>query len=320
MALVTLAEERCGYEMAAPGIKNIFAKARAPEIRKALRRVARHTRNDLQEGCEDDLKFLIGFLVDYPGQHEGTIVGLADKSVRWHQRRLAQQRATTLDRYGAKTRVTMPPIPTPADSAVHLLETVGEIHNAGMQIAPFVYLGAKHMVTGYDHLLFLTGVIFFLYKIKDVALYVTLFAVGHSTTLLLGVLADLPANPYLIDAIIGFSVVYKGFENLDGFRSVFGHQPNAKVAVLVFGFFHGFGLATKLQELGLSKDGLVENLVSFNVGVELGQFAALACILVVMNTWRASGRFLRDARNTNVVLMTAGFLLIGYQLTGYVIA
>ena len=63
------------------------------------------------------------------------------------------------------------------------------------------------MITGYDHLLFLAGVIFFLHRLKDVALYVTLFALGHSTTLLLGVLADAPANPYLIDAVIGLSVV-----------------------------------------------------------------------------------------------------------------
>ena len=194
------------------------------------------------------------------------------------------------------------------------------LHNTGVQVAPFMYLGAKHMVTGYDHLLFLTGVIFFLYKLKDVALYVTLFAVGHSLTLLWGVLGDLQADPYLIDAIIGFSVVYKAFENLDGFRTVFGFQPDTKVAVLVFGFFHGFGLATKLQELGLAQDGMITNLISFNIGVELGQFAALAIILIAMNAWRASGRFWRDARITNTVLMAAGFLLIGHQLTGYIIA
>jgi hypothetical protein len=191
------------------------------------------------------------------------------------------------------------------------------LQNSGVQIAPFLYLGAKHMVTGYDHLLFLTGVIFFLYRLRDVALYVTLFAVGHSATLLFGVLVDVPANPYLIDAVIGFSVVYKGFENLGGFRAVFNWQPNAKAAVFIFGLFHGFGLATKLQTLGLSEDGLIPNLVSFNVGVELGQFAALAFILVAMNTWRASGRFFAHARNTNIALMFAGFLLMGYQLSGY---
>ncbi len=65
----------------------------------------------------------------------------------------------------------------------------------GPAIGPFIYLGAKHMVTGYDHLLFLLGVIFFLYRPKHVVQYVTLFAIGHSITLLLGVLANLQVNP-----------------------------------------------------------------------------------------------------------------------------
>src|SRR6478672_3549650 len=86
----------------------------------------------------------------------------------------------------------------------------------GRAIVPLMYLGAKHMVTGYDHLLFLVGVIFFLYKLKDVLVYVSLFAIGHSLTLLVGVLAGIRANPYLVDAIIGLSVVYKAFENMDG--------------------------------------------------------------------------------------------------------
>src|SRR5215212_7889342 len=141
----------------------------------------------------------------------------------------------------------------------------------GVQLFPFVYLGAKHMVTGYDHLLFLFGVIFFLYRMKDVALYVTLFAVGHSVTLLYGVLAGTHANPYVIDAIIGFSVVYKALENLDAFERWFGFKPDARAAVLLFGLAHGFGLATKLQEFSLSPEGLVANIVAFNVGVEAGQ-------------------------------------------------
>src|SRR5688572_17635930 len=122
----------------------------------------------------------------------------------------------------------------------------------GEAIGPLMYLGAKHMVTGYDHLLFLVGVIFFLYRLKDVLLYVSLFTLGHSVTLLAGVLGGIHANPYIIDAVIGFSVVYKAFENMDGFRRFFGVQPNTRAAVLIFGFFHGFGLATKLQEFALS--------------------------------------------------------------------
>jgi hypothetical protein len=190
------------------------------------------------------------------------------------------------------------------------------MRNVGAQIGPFMYLGAKHMVTGYDHLLFLAGVIFFLYRLRDVALYVTLFAVGHSTTLLLGVLGGLHVNSYLVDAVIGLSVVYKAFENLGGFK-LLGFQPNMKAAVLLFGFVHGFGLATKLQDFAIAEDGLVANMVAFNVGVEIGQFLALAMMLMLFNAWRVSGSFLRYAYVTNVGLMSAGFMLMGYQLTGY---
>jgi hypothetical protein len=193
------------------------------------------------------------------------------------------------------------------------------INNRGANIGPFVYLGAKHMVTGYDHLLFLAGVVFFLYKLRDVAIYVTLFAIGHSTTLLLGVLGGIHVNAHVVDAIIGFSVVYKAFENLGGFKML-GFSPNMKAAVLIFGLFHGFGLATKLQDFALSADGLVTNMIAFNVGVEIGQFIALALILLVFNSWRASGSFERYAFATNVAIMCAGFVLIGYQVTGYFVA
>jgi len=186
----------------------------------------------------------------------------------------------------------------------------------GPHIGPYVYLGAKHMVTGYDHLLFLAGVIFFLYRLKDVALYVTLFAIGHSTTLLLGVLAGWHVDAFLVDAVIGLSVVYKAFENLGGFRRL-GFEPSTKAAVLFFGFFHGLGLATKLQDLALSKEGLVTNMVSFNVGVEIGQLLALGLMLIAFNLWRRSGGFFRHAFAGNVTLMAAGFVLAGFQLTGF---
>ena len=187
----------------------------------------------------------------------------------------------------------------------------------GRAIIPLMYLGAKHMVTGYDHLLFLVGVVFFLYRPKDIVQYVSLFTIGHSVTLLLGVLGGIRANPYLIDAIIGFSVVYKAFENMDGFRRFLGFQPNTRVAVLVFGLFHGFGLATKLQDFALSKNGLVPNILSFNVGVEIGQVLALAVVLIALTYWRTRSGFLRHAFVTNAVVMGCGFLLIGYQLSGY---
>jgi hypothetical protein len=189
--------------------------------------------------------------------------------------------------------------------------------NKGAAIAAFVYLGAKHMVTGYDHLAFLVGVIFFLYRLKDIVQYVSLFTLGHSITLLAGVLGGFHANPYVIDAIIGFSVVYKAFDNMDGFRRFLGFEPNTKVAVLIFGLFHGFGLATKLQELDLAKEGLLTNIISFNVGVEIGQVLALTAVLIVLSVWRTQKSFLRDAFATNTVLMTVGFILVGYQIAGY---
>ena len=187
----------------------------------------------------------------------------------------------------------------------------------GPQIMAFLYLGAKHMVTGYDHLLFLFGVIFFLYRAKDVATYVTLFAVGHSTTLLAGVWFGTNVSSYAVDAIIGLSVVYKALDNLGAYQRWFGFQPNTKAAVLIFGFFHGFGLATKLQEFSLSPDGLLTNLIAFNVGVEIGQLLALGAILIAMGYWRRTDSFGRYAFAANVALMTAGFVLFGYQLTGY---
>ena len=190
----------------------------------------------------------------------------------------------------------------------------------GAAIGPFLYLGAKHMVTGYDHLLFLVGVIFFLYRLRDVLLYVSLFTLGHSITLLGGVLGGVQANPYLIDAVIGLSVVYKGFENIGGFTYFFGRQPDTRAAVLVFGLFHGFGLATKLQELALTREGLVANIVSFNVGVEIGQALALMFVLIGLTWWRTRSGYLRHAFFTNALLMTGGFLLVGYQLSGYALA
>jgi hypothetical protein len=187
----------------------------------------------------------------------------------------------------------------------------------GAAIGPLMYLGAKHMVTGFDHLAFLVGVIFFLYRMKDIVQYVSLFTIGHSLTLLVGVLGGVRANPYIIDAIIGFSVVYKAFDNMDGFTRFFGVQPNTRAAVLIFGLFHGFGLATKLQDFSLSPNGLVANIVSFNIGVEMGQVIALTFVLIVLGYWRTRGGFFRHAFVTNAVLMACGFLLVGYQLSGY---
>ncbi|MBL8556553.1 MAG: HupE/UreJ family protein [Phenylobacterium sp.] len=188
----------------------------------------------------------------------------------------------------------------------------------GPDVVPFLYLGAKHMVTGYDHLLFILGVIFFLYRMKDVALYVTLFSVGHSLTLLAGVLGQIAVNPYLVDAVIGLSVAYKAFDNLGGFRTLFGVQPDPRAATFGFGLIHGFGLATKLQALELPRNGLIVNMLSFNVGVEIGQMIALTFMLALIMIWRTLPGYRRMSVAANVLLMLAGFVLIGFQLGGLV--
>ena len=188
---------------------------------------------------------------------------------------------------------------------------------SGVHLLPFAYLGAKHMITGYDHLLFLFGVIFFLYRLKHVAIYVSLFALGHSTTMIVGVYFDIAVSSYLIDAIIGLSVVYKALDNMGAYQRWFGVQPNTKAATLIFGLFHGFGLATKIQEYDVAQDGLLPNLLAFNVGVEIGQILALSVILIGMGYWRRSSSFCRHAYSANVAMMSAGFVLTGMQLSGF---
>lgn len=189
----------------------------------------------------------------------------------------------------------------------------------GINLLPYVYLGAKHMITGYDHILFLLGVIFFLYKMEHIGIYVSLFAIGHSTTMVLGVYFNWAISSYFIDAIIGLSVAYKALDNIGAFPRWLGFQPNTKVATLVFGLFHGLGLATKVLEYNMSEDGLLPNLIAFNVGVEIGQLLALASILIVMGFWRRTRSFWTLAYSANVAMMCAGFVLFGYQLVGLVV-
>lgn len=192
-------------------------------------------------------------------------------------------------------------------------------NNQGVHILPFIYIGAKHMVTGYDHLAFLFGVLFFIRRTKEVLIYVSMFTVGHCITLMSGVLMDIQINAYLIDAIIGFSVIYKGFDNLGGFKRALGFQPDPRKAVLIFGLFHGFGLATKIQEFGLPNDGLIPNLIAFNIGVELGQILALIFILLAINVWRRHSSFNQFSDLANTALISGGVMLVGMQLTGYFI-
>ena len=187
---------------------------------------------------------------------------------------------------------------------------------SGVVFWPYLYLGAKHMVTGLDHLLFLAGVVFFLRGFRDVAIYVSLFALGHSLTLILGVMLQTSANPYLVDAIIGLSVVYKALENLAQHRNwYFG--INTRAAVFVFGLCHGLGLATKLQQISLSDEGLLINLLAFNLGVESGQLMALSVIVIAVFGWQRRSAFAFQAAVANWFIMVGGFLLVGIQLTGY---
>ncbi len=189
----------------------------------------------------------------------------------------------------------------------------------GAAPVPFVYLGAKHMFTGVDHLLFLLGVVFYLFRARDVVLFVTLFTLGHSLTLLLGVWRAWSVDPYLVDAVIGASIVYKAFENLGGFRSLAGIVPDARVAVFAFGLVHGLGLATRLQGYVNDSPGLLPNLLSFNLGIELGQLAALGLVLLLLVTWRRQPGFARQAYGANAVLLCAGFVLAGNQFAGWLL-
>ena len=195
---------------------------------------------------------------------------------------------------------------------------------AGIHLGPYIYLGAKHMVTGYDHILYLAGVIFFLGKLKDVALYVSLFALGHSITLLLGVLLGIHVNPYMIDAIIGLSVCYKALENLGALHphGVSGIHPtirflNPKFMVFIFGLAHGFGLSSKLQDLSLSSDGLVTNMLAFNLGIEVGQVLALSILFLAFTWLRKQSNFDSVSQTINVLLFSAGLMLFGMQTVGY---
>lgn len=182
----------------------------------------------------------------------------------------------------------------------------------------FIELGAAHMLTGYDHLLFLFGVVFFLSRFGEILKFITAFTLGHSLTLLVATLYGIQANAYLIDAVIALTVCYKGFENLDGFRRYLGRaSPNLTVMVFTFGLIHGFGLSTRLQELPLGEEGLVAKILAFNVGVELGQVLALVFMLLLLGRWRRSSSFVHFSRIANSGLIGLGGLLLVMQLYSY---
>ena len=188
--------------------------------------------------------------------------------------------------------------------------------NAGFM--EYIELGAMHMVTGYDHLLFLFGVVFFLTRFSDIVRFITAFSIGHSITLVFATLYSIQANYYLVDAVIALTVCYKAFDNLGGFKTYLKMKsPNLMWMVFAFGLIHGFGLSTRLQQLPLAEDGLVFRILAFNVGVELGQIAALAIMLFLLSGWRRMASFKRFSQATNGLLMVLGLLLLLMQLHGY---
>ena len=184
----------------------------------------------------------------------------------------------------------------------------------------YIWLGATHMLSGYDHLLFLFGVVFFLTTTKDIIKFVTIFTIGHSITLIFATFMGITANYYLVDAVIAISVIYKAFDNNKGFQNYLGMKsPNLLMMVLLFGLIHGFGLSTRLQQLPLGEQNwdMLLKIISFNIGVEIGQIIALVFMLIVLTRWRKLPSFLRLSKVINHALMFAGFMLLLMQLHGY---
>ena len=184
----------------------------------------------------------------------------------------------------------------------------------------YAWLGTTHMLTGYDHLLFIFGVIFFLSTFKDIVKFISVFTFGHCITLIFATFYKITANYYLIDAVIAISVMYKGFENIDGFRKYFSWEPPSLLKmVFAFGLIHGFGLSTRLQQLPLGDDAqsMLFRILSFNVGVELGQIIALTAMLILLRGWRKSSTFHKFAKAANVALIAGGIFLFNMQFHGY---
>ena len=182
----------------------------------------------------------------------------------------------------------------------------------------YMWIGATHMLSGYDHLLFVFGIIFFLTRFRDIVKYITAFTLGHSVTLIFATFNGIQINYFLIDAIIALSVCYIAFANLDGFRKYLDIKPpNLLVMIIILGLIHGLGLSTRLQQLPLSEDQLLMNIISFNVGIELGQILALTVMLVVLAGWRKAASFVKFSRISNYLLIFAGFYLFMMQMHGY---
>lgn len=192
-----------------------------------------------------------------------------------------------------------------------------EILNNGGLLS-YIYVGAKHMVTGYDHLLFLAGVIFYLKGFKDIVRFITVFTIGHSITLIGATYLGIKADEHLIDAVIALSVLYKGFENLGGFEKQFKTKsPNLLFMVFMFGLIHGFGLSTRLQSFEVGASQFLSKIISFNVGVELGQILALIPIVFIITQWQHKKSYAAFYKAANFYLVIAGIGLFIYQMYNY---
>jgi len=182
----------------------------------------------------------------------------------------------------------------------------------------YMWLGATHMLSGYDHLAFVFGIIFFLTSFKDIAKYVTAFTLGHSVTLIFATFNAIQLNYFLIDAVIALSVCYIAFANIDGFRKYLSiNPPNMMLMIIGLGLIHGFGLSTRLQDLPLSQDALLLNIISFNIGIELGQISALFAMLVLITAWRKTQGFKAFSLIANYTLIFMGIFLFFMQMHGY---
>ena len=182
----------------------------------------------------------------------------------------------------------------------------------------YLWIGATHMLSGYDHLMFVFGIIFFLTKFRDIVTYITAFTLGHSVTLIYATFNGIQVNYFLIDAVIALSVCYIAFANLDGFRKYLDVKPpNLLVMIIGLGLIHGLGLSTRLQLLPLSEDQLLMNIISFNVGIEVGQIAALTVMLLLLAGWRKAASFGTFSKVSNYGLIIAGFYLFLMQMHGY---
>ena len=182
----------------------------------------------------------------------------------------------------------------------------------------FIHLGADHMLSGYDHLLFLFGVIFFLTRFFDVIKIMTAFTLGHSITLIFATLYGIQANAYAVDAVIALTVMYKAFENLNGFKKYWGVKtPNLLPVVFAIGLIHGFGLSTRLQQVPLDETTLITDIIGFNIGVELGQIAALTVMYLLLSLWRKRASFKAYTQKINWILFGLGFYLLIVQYHGY---